>query len=105
MRLRSKAECLGDEDDVDTAGRFVVDDQSLREQERRRDRSDRRRAIIELSAQAEHVLAELDRALRQIDDEILATLTGSQRETLNALLAQAVEHIPAHCTRLADEGC
>jgi DNA-binding MarR family transcriptional regulator len=73
--------------------------------ERRRDRSDRRRAIIELSAKGEHVLAELDRALRQIDDEILATLTGSQRETLNALLAQAVEHIPAHCSRLADEGC
>jgi hypothetical protein len=52
------------------------------------------------------VLAELDRALRQIDDEILAALTGPQRETLNALLAQAVEHIPAaHCTQLADEGC
>src|SRR6202165_5420255 len=29
--------------------------------ERRRDRADRRRAIIELSAQGEHVLAELDR--------------------------------------------
>lgn len=73
--------------------------------ERHRDRSDRRRAIIELSVKGEHVLAELDRALHQIDDEVLAALTGSQRETLNALLAQAVEHIPAHCTQLAEEGC
>src|SRR6266851_1627841 len=72
---------------------------------RRRDRTDRRRAIIELSSKGEHVLAELDRALRQIDDEVLATLTRSQRETLNRLLANAVEHIHADCTQRGDEGC
>jgi DNA-binding MarR family transcriptional regulator len=73
--------------------------------QRRRDRADRRRAIIEFSAKGEQVLAELDRALRQIDDEILAALTGSQRETLNGLLAQAVEHIHADCTQPSVEGC
>jgi DNA-binding MarR family transcriptional regulator len=73
--------------------------------ERRRDRTDRRRAIIELSRRGERRLADLDRALRQIDDEILATLTSSDRKILNCLLARAVEQIAPDCTRLADEGC
>ena len=73
--------------------------------ERRRDRADRRRAIIELSSQGEQLLADLDRALRQIDDEVFATLTSSERETLNALLAQAVEHIAGDCTPSTGEGC
>ncbi len=73
--------------------------------ERRRDRADRRRAIIALSAHGEQLLADLDRALRQIDDEVFATLTNPERETLNALLAQAVEHIAAECTQPIDESC
>jgi DNA-binding MarR family transcriptional regulator len=72
--------------------------------QRRRDRADRRRAIIELSAKGEHVLAELDRALREIDDEVLATLTGPQRETLNGLLAKVVDQIHGDCTQSSDEG-
>jgi flagellar basal body-associated protein FliL len=63
-------------------------------------------AIIELSANGEQVLAKLDRALFQIDDEILEALTQSQREALNGLLEQAVEHIHADCTQPSvDEGC
>ena len=73
--------------------------------ERRRDRADRRRAIIALSERGEQLLADLDRALRQIDDEVFATLTSSERETLNALLAQAVEHIAADCAPATNEGC
>jgi DNA-binding MarR family transcriptional regulator len=73
--------------------------------ERRRDRADRRRAIIELSPRGERVLADLDRGFRQIDDEMLATLSSSERETLSALLAQAVEHIAPDCGKPADEGC
>jgi len=72
---------------------------------RRRDRADRRRAIIELSTKGEQVLAKLDRALREIDDEMLATLTASQREALSGLLAQAVENIHADCAPPSDEGC
>jgi DNA-binding MarR family transcriptional regulator len=72
---------------------------------RRRDRADRRRAIIELSPQGARLLADLDRAFRQIDDEVLATMTASERASLNGLLAQAVEHISADCTKLTDEGC
>ncbi len=73
--------------------------------ERRRDRADRRRAIIELAPPGERLLADLDRAFRQIDDEILATLTSSERETLNTLLAQAIGQIASDCTKLTDEGC
>jgi MarR family transcriptional regulator, lower aerobic nicotinate degradation pathway regulator len=73
--------------------------------ERRRDRADRRRAIIELSRRGEQLLGDLDRALGQIDDEILATLTSSERETLNSLLAQAVEQIAPDCSKLTDDGC
>jgi DNA-binding MarR family transcriptional regulator len=72
---------------------------------RRRDRADRRRAIIELSTKGEQVLAKLDRALRDIDDEMLATLTASQREALSGLLAQAVENIHADCAQPSGEGC
>jgi DNA-binding MarR family transcriptional regulator len=72
---------------------------------RRRDRADRRRAIIELSAKGEQMLAKLDRALREIDDEMLATLTASQRETLSSLLTRAVENIHADCAPPSDEGC
>jgi DNA-binding MarR family transcriptional regulator len=73
--------------------------------ERRRDRADRRRAIIALSKRGEQLLADLDRALYRIDDDLLATLTRSERDTLNALLARAVEHIAADCSQPADEGC
>src|ERR1700730_1168476 len=45
--------------------------------ERRRDRADRRRAIIVLSKQGDQLLADLDRALREIDDEVFATFTSS----------------------------
>src|SRR5258706_391941 len=61
--------------------------------ERRRDRTDRRRAIIELSQEGERLLADLDRALRKIDEEMLSTLTGVERDSLNALLARALEDL------------
>jgi DNA-binding MarR family transcriptional regulator len=73
--------------------------------ERRRDRADRRRAIIELSENGKQLLEDLDRALHDIDDEILASLTSAERETLNALLAQAAEHVANDCTQIIDESC
>jgi DNA-binding MarR family transcriptional regulator len=63
--------------------------------ERRRDRSDRRRAIVALAAPGEQLLAEADRAFRQVDDEILAGLAPTERQTLNALLSDLVGHIAA----------
>jgi len=71
--------------------------------ERRRDRSDRRRAIVALTAPGERLLAEVDRAFRQVDDEILAGLAPTDRQTLNALLSDVVRHIAAGSPQPLDE--
>jgi len=73
--------------------------------ERRRDRADRRRAIIALSASGERVLADLDLAMRQLDDEIFAVLTPAERDTFNALLAKAISHIGAECSSPPGDSC
>ncbi len=73
--------------------------------ERRRDRSDRRRAIVALAAPGERLLAEVDRAFRQVDDEILAGLPLTERQALNALLSDVVGHIAAGSPQPTDESC
>jgi DNA-binding MarR family transcriptional regulator len=73
--------------------------------DRRRDRADRRRAIIALSAQGEQLLANLDRALREVDDAIFSPLTHAERETLNDLLSRAVQHIASDGAPPARPGC
>jgi len=73
--------------------------------DRRRDRADRRRGIIELSRQGAKVLDDLDRALGDLDDEILGPLTGSERANLHGLLSKAVQHIALGCTPPTDEEC
>jgi DNA-binding MarR family transcriptional regulator len=72
---------------------------------RRRDRSDRRRAIIELSAEGEQVLAELDYSLQRLDDTLLVGLTAPEREQLKALLGRIVEQTGAACAVPATEEC
>jgi MarR family transcriptional regulator, lower aerobic nicotinate degradation pathway regulator len=64
---------------------------------RSRDRADRRRGIIELSAEGERVLAMVDRALEAVDDEILSALSGEERAQLNDLLARAGASGPLEC--------
>ena len=56
---------------------------------RSRDRADRRRGIIELSAEGERVLATVDRAFEAVDNEMLAALSSDERAALNELLARA----------------
>jgi DNA-binding MarR family transcriptional regulator len=73
--------------------------------ERRRDRADRRRAIIALSPRGEKLLAGLDRALFGVDEEILASLSRAEREALHAILVKVVSNIAADCTHPADGGC
>ena len=55
---------------------------------RQRDRSDRRRAVIVLSAQGESTLSEVDRAVQVVEDEMLAGLDHSERGMLHGLLAR-----------------
>src|SRR5664279_1177525 len=68
---------------------------------RSRDRSDRRRGIIELSAEGERVLAAVDRALEAVDDEVLVALSLEERATLNELLARAGASGPLDCEQEA----
>ena len=72
---------------------------------RRRDRADRRRAIIELSPEGRELLEELDRALHGIDDEVFSGLTPAERRELNHLLTRAAESAGVSCTQAADESC
>jgi DNA-binding MarR family transcriptional regulator len=69
---------------------------------RQRDRSDRRRALVELSPQGELALAEVDRALQAVEDEILADLDADERSALRALLARL--HLAESDCGLAEEG-
>ncbi len=55
---------------------------------RHRDRTDRRRGIVELSSQGEHALREVDRALQVVEDEVLTRLESAERGTLRRLLAK-----------------
>lgn len=55
---------------------------------RQRDRSDRRRAVVVLSAQGESTLSEVDRAVQVVEDEMLASLDNSERGILHGLLAR-----------------
>ncbi len=55
---------------------------------RQRDRSDRRRALIELSSKGERALRNVDRTLQGVEDEILAGLDSSERGELRRLLAR-----------------
>jgi DNA-binding MarR family transcriptional regulator len=72
---------------------------------RRRDRADRRRGIIELSPEGEAMLAEVDRALEAVDDEILSALSPDERATLNELLARAGACGPLDCDQAVAEEC
>jgi hypothetical protein len=47
----------------------------------------------------ERLLADLDRALEQLDDEILAPLTHSEREMLNVLLTRSALNASTGTTR------
>ena len=55
---------------------------------RHRDRSDRRRGIVGLSAEGERALREVDQALQIVEDEVLTRLESSERGTLRRLLAK-----------------
>ncbi|HXW80332.1 MAG TPA: MarR family winged helix-turn-helix transcriptional regulator [Acidimicrobiales bacterium] len=73
--------------------------------ERRRDRSDRRRAIIELTPRGDQVLADLDRQLCLVDDEVFAPLTLDERRTLNELLFRVVATFGSECGEPCAEDC
>ncbi len=55
---------------------------------RSRDRADRRRGILMLSAEGAETMKQIDRTLLRLDEEILSNLDEEERETLRALLSR-----------------
>ena len=64
--------------------------ESLGYVERRRDRSDRRRHIVELTDSGRQAFERGVQAREQIEDEVLGGLDPDERQTLRALLAKAL---------------
>ncbi|MGD9737175.1 MAG: MarR family winged helix-turn-helix transcriptional regulator [Solirubrobacterales bacterium] len=58
--------------------------------ERRRDPEDRRRHIVEITPAGEKALAEGQRRLEDLEDEVLGNLTADERRRLHELLAKAL---------------
>jgi MarR family transcriptional regulator, temperature-dependent positive regulator of motility len=70
--------------------------ESSRLAERRRDPDDRRRHIVELTAEGREALARADRGMESVEDEVLGPLDAADRRVLRDLLARAMEaHQPA----------
>jgi DNA-binding MarR family transcriptional regulator len=55
---------------------------------RGRDRTDRRRALIELTVEGEQALSEVDRVLQCVEDQLMSGLDQAERTTLRGLLAK-----------------
>jgi DNA-binding MarR family transcriptional regulator len=55
---------------------------------RTRDRSDRRRAIVQLAPEGERALCEVDDAVEAVEREMLTGLDADERRTLRRLLAR-----------------
>jgi DNA-binding MarR family transcriptional regulator len=78
-------------------GVLVLNDlEDLEFVERRRDPSDRRRHIVEVTDAGLEALERAEVAQGSIEDEILGGLSSSERATFRQLLAKALEdHLPA----------
>jgi DNA-binding MarR family transcriptional regulator len=59
--------------------------------QRRRDPSDRRRHIVDLTPAGQAALARVEQAQESLEDEVLATLSPDERATLRKLLIRALE--------------
>jgi MarR family transcriptional regulator, temperature-dependent positive regulator of motility len=58
--------------------------------ERRRDPSDRRRHVVDLTAEGRKALERAERAQEEIGDELLSALSDEERLTLRSLLSRVV---------------
>lgn len=65
--------------------------------ERRRDPDDRRRHIVAVTTDGDRAIDRAERSMESIEDEVLAGLSGKEREELRRLLSQALDH-PAAAT-------
>jgi len=64
--------------------------------ERRRDSTDRRRHIVELTPAGRLAVERADRALESVEDDVLGALSADERAILHRLLLRALESESAH---------
>ena len=69
--------------------------------ERRRDRTDRRRHVVSLTAAGRRVLAECRAIRKRLESEFLAPLDDQKRATLHALLLELAAHTDPRYAREA----
>jgi DNA-binding MarR family transcriptional regulator len=62
---------------------------------RMRDPEDRRRHIVEITADGRTALKRAERAMEDLEDEVLGALSPDERETLRGLLDRALNRVPA----------
>jgi DNA-binding MarR family transcriptional regulator len=60
--------------------------------ERRRDPTDRRRHVVDLTDEGRAAVERAEHAREGLEDQILAGLTDDERSTLRALLRKALDH-------------
>ncbi len=63
--------------------------------ERRRDPTDRRRHMVELTTDGRQALERAERAQESLEDEVLGGLSEDERATLRSLLRRALDQRPS----------
>ena len=63
--------------------------------ERRRDPTDRRRHIVEITPAGRKALVHAERAMESLEDDVLGALSAEEREVLRGLLSRALASEPA----------
>jgi DNA-binding MarR family transcriptional regulator len=62
---------------------------------RRRDPSDRRRHLVDITPEGLHALERAERGIASVEDEVLVALSPDERAALQGLLAKTIEGAPA----------